>query len=289
MTRPLVLWRPAPSQAWKPLPRLPFPPAVATSFRNALCSSLQRPTRHPRLHPGRKNPGLSPQHLTGLRLVEVMCHGTLGGGRVRSSRICLDPGRLLCGRHLADTGTAGSCSLMLQQALPCMLFAAALPATGPSGEADPAAGAAAAAAVAAAVRPAAAAAAAAGLAGGGELGVSGAAAVGASGRWSELDLRGGTDAAFAPPVGYLEHVLAPALRRLLPGACGGLSVRVARRGFYPRGGGEVVARALALAPGEALAPLDVTRRGVVGGRFADEAGLRPPRAALGACFAQRCG
>ena len=32
---------------------------------------------------------------------------------------------------------------------------------------------------------------------------------------STLDLRGGTDAAFAPPVGDMQHILLPTLRRLL--------------------------------------------------------------------------
>lgn len=31
---------------------------------------------------------------------------------------------------------------------------------------------------------------------------------------STLDLRGGTDAAMAPPVGYLQYILLPTLRRL---------------------------------------------------------------------------
>ena len=53
---------------------------------------------------GRKTPGLSPQHLTGLRLVESMCGGSLGGGWPRSTAISLAPGQLACGHYLADTG-----------------------------------------------------------------------------------------------------------------------------------------------------------------------------------------
>lgn len=63
-------------------------------------------------------------------------------------------------------------------------------------------------------------------------------------------------------VGYLEHVLAPTLMRLLPHHIS-MSVHVTRRGFYPKGGGQVVARARALTAGEALPAFDVTERGRV--------------------------
>lgn len=117
-----------------------------------------------------------------------MCQGVLGGGQVRSSHITLAPSRLLCGHFLADTGTAGSCTLMVQQALPCMLFAAAPAPDAPR------------------------------VSNGGDLSPSGDAGSGsgkgrggavradddlradALQRWSQLNLRGGTDAAFAPPV-----------------------------------------------------------------------------------------
>jgi RNA 3'-terminal phosphate cyclase (ATP) len=188
-----------------------------------------------------------------------MCGGRLDGGAVRSSEISLTPGPLACGAYLADTGTAGSCTLMLQQALPCMVFAAP-PAAG-SGDGGGTAGAAGSAAAAAAVSPAP------------DLAPWGAGPGSPSGRWTHLDLRGGTDAAFAPPVGYLAHVLAPTLARLLPDAAADLSVRLVRRGFYPRGGGRVAARARALPPGGALAPFDVTRRGRVSARGRGEVQL----------------
>ena len=48
---------------------------------------------------------------------------------------------------------------------------------------------------------------------------------------SVLRLRGGTDAAMAPPVGYAQHVLLPLLRRQL-----GIdvSLQVIRRGYFPK-------------------------------------------------------
>jgi len=158
-----------------------------------------------------------------------MCGGQLGGGQQRSSCITLVPQHLTAGHYLADTGTAGSCTLMVQQALPCCVFANAPSAANSTPTTS-------------------------------SSSTSAAAAGDAQQRWTQLDLRGGTDAAFAPPIGYLQHVLAPTLRRLLPVSVG-LDIHVQRRGFYPKGGGHVVVRARALPAGESLPALDVTDRG----------------------------
>lgn len=57
----------------------------------------------------------------------------------------------------------------------------------------------------------------------------------ASGRVGEAVVSGGTDVRMAPPLDYFREVLLAALRRM--GADVRLEVR--RRGYYPRGGGEV--------------------------------------------------
>lgn len=57
-----------------------------------------------------------------------------------------------------------------------------------------------------------------------------------------LRVRGGTDVRAAPPLDYLRHVLLPLLARLGVQA----TLTVHQRGYYPRGGGEVV---LAVEPG----------------------------------------
>lgn len=106
---------------------------------------------------GRTKPGLRPQHLTGLKLVERICRSKskgavkgsefremnnstylaesvdkegefcplgLTGGAVGSTQIDFRPrGPCACGSYEADTQTAGSCTLMVQVALPCLLFA----------------------------------------------------------------------------------------------------------------------------------------------------------------------
>jgi len=53
----------------------------------------------------------------------------------------------------------------------------------------------------------------------------------------ELTVRGGTDVAWSPTIDYLQHVTLRALERL--GYAG--SVTLKKRGYYPRGGGEVSA------------------------------------------------
>lgn len=78
-----------------------------------------------------------------------------------------------------------------------------------------------------------------------------------------LLLRGGTDAAFAPPIDYLSHVLLPTLARLLGPAAAGLGLQLVRRGFFPRGGGEAVLTVPALPPGARLPCWDLTQRGVL--------------------------
>ena len=155
---------------------------------------------------GRTPPGLRPQHLTALRLVAALCGGRLEGGEAGSTCVALTPGTLRAGEHTADTRTAGSCMLLAQAALPCLLFA-----EGGEEGSDEGGGSA--------------------SAGGGGGGDSGDRAAGAESAASEpamgggthepapqppvsrLVLRGGTDASMAPPVGYLQEVLLPTLHR----------------------------------------------------------------------------
>ena len=64
---------------------------------------------------------------------------------------------------------------------------------------------------------------------------------------TRLEITGGTDIRSAPPIDYLANVLVPLLARL------GIQVRVeiTKRGYYPRGGGEVAA--VISPPGKPLA------------------------------------
>lgn len=63
-----------------------------------------------------------------------------------------------------------------------------------------------------------------------------------------MHLRGGTDVRASPPLDYFGHVFLPQLQRM--GAQ--VSLRLIRRGYYPRGGGEVEVK---VAPAGPLRPL----------------------------------
>lgn len=125
--------------------------------------------------------------------------------QVRSTSITLKPGSPRCGSYTADTMTAGSCALLAQSSLPCALFAKPQP--------TPASTPAPVSQQQQAVQ---------------------AAGPAPQSATTSLKLLGGTDAELAPPASYLREVLAPLLRSKLGLQ---LQVEVARRGFYPRGGG----------------------------------------------------
>lgn len=78
---------------------------------------------------------------------------------------------------------------------------------------------------------------------------------------SVLTLRGGTDAAFAPPIGYLEHLFLPTLKRLIAPLGSNLTLDLIKRGFYPKGGGVVQLTAPALPAGTPLPAWQLQDRG----------------------------
>src|ERR1700751_2304726 len=89
----------------------------------ALAVLLGVPVRVENVRAKRSRPGLQAQHLTGLMLLENLSEGTLEGGRLQSSTVTLRPTTILHGAFSADTQTAGSTTLLLQAALPCLFFA----------------------------------------------------------------------------------------------------------------------------------------------------------------------
>jgi RNA 3'-terminal phosphate cyclase (ATP) len=80
---------------------------------------------------------------------------------------------------------------------------------------------------------------------------------------SRVELKGGTHNPMAPPFHFLERSFAPLLRRLGVG----LDLTLRRLGFYPAGGGEIVAEIQPSALG--LQPFDVTERGPLLEAFAE--------------------
>ncbi|XP_063607597.1 RNA 3'-terminal phosphate cyclase-like [Penaeus indicus] len=89
----------------------------------ALSSVRKLPITVTKIRAGRPNPGLRPQHLTGLQLVRDTSNGRLEGGEIGSMEISFYPGHISGGKYVADTQTAGSVSLLIQAALPCALYA----------------------------------------------------------------------------------------------------------------------------------------------------------------------
>lgn len=119
------------------------------------------------------------------------------GAKVGSTEISFHPGPIRSGDYTADTKTAGSICLLMQAALPCLLYA-----NGPT----------------------------------------------------QLSLRGGTNAEMAPQVDYTMMVFQPIAKKF------GMRFEcdVKRRGYYPKGGGEVVTTSY---PAKSLTPVDLMDRG----------------------------
>lgn len=72
---------------------------------------------------GRQNPGLSPQHLTGLQLVANITGGNLTGGAIRSSTIrCAPPtaSKHGIGTQRAETATAGTLHTSVRHSTHCL-------------------------------------------------------------------------------------------------------------------------------------------------------------------------
>ena len=183
----------------------------------SLAALLGRPIRIERIRAGRSTPGLRAQHLHGIRLVARMCGGILEPPTldVGATELTFVPGQSLLsssssaaaaaapGSFVADTQTAGSVCLLMQVALPCMLFFGAAPCT--------------------------------------------------------CVFRGGTNAAMAPQIDYLLRVFQPIVER----TCGArFQVDIERRGYFPKGGGQVVARTPGAQP-LPLSPIVLTERGAV--------------------------
>ena len=166
----------------------------------SLAAVLGKDVRISNIRAGRSQPGLKPQHLTGVKAAAEMCDATIEGAEVGSTELAFKPSTLRAGRFRFDVGTAGSITLVLQTLMPLLAYAP------------------------------------------GKV---------------EVQITGGTDVKWSPPIDYLLHVVLPTLKKL--GIHGQLEVL--RRGHYPRGGGrvrvttgpvETVSRVTELDPGEPI-------------------------------------
>jgi RNA 3'-terminal phosphate cyclase (ATP) len=186
---------------------------------------------------GRKTPGLRPQHLVGLRLLEAASGGCLAeGNNVGSTEIlfvCDKPNSLSDKKqeYVGDTQTAGSVCLLMQTILPFALFRGNDKKSRDGGNND-------------------------------------------DDEVLRFILKGGTDAAFAPPLDYCQFVFLPMLRKWpsseeheIIDKTGieefeqAVDLSLVRRGFYPRGGGEVRLAVRRLSKALPLPPIRLTERG----------------------------
>jgi RNA 3'-terminal phosphate cyclase (ATP) len=144
----------------------------------ALAAVLSKEIHVFNIRGGRAEPGLRPQHMTGVKAAAELCSGHLEGLAVGSTEFVFKPGKLRAGSFRFDVGTAGSVTLVLQTLMPMLAFA-----PGPV----------------------------------------------------QLDIVGGTDVKWSPPIDYIRLVTLPILKKI--GYNGHLET--VRRGHYPKGGGLV--------------------------------------------------
>ena len=158
------------------------------------------------------------KHLKGLEFVRDFCGGSMTGLEVGSVEVAYDPrgqfrervaradGTIFGATHMVDVKTAGSCTLLLQTALPCLvaslLLCRCVVPTSPDSKRQRK---------------------------GSEV----------QDPTQVLVLRGGTDVPFAPLADYAIRVLCPALLARFGVK---VSAKVNRRGFYPKGKGELEVR-----------------------------------------------
>ena len=149
-----------------------------------------------------------PYVLIGLELAAKIASAHLTGAQNKSQEIKFIPGRIsLPNDHNADSVTAGSITLLLQVALPLLLFSH-LPV------------------------PA-----------------------------STLTLHGGTNASLAPQVDYTKYIFLPFIRRHF--GIDNVSLHIAKRGYFPKGGGKVSVNVTPLCGTQRLQGFSLMDRGKV--------------------------
>ena len=84
---------------------------------------LEKDVRIFNIRKGRSTPGLRAQHLTVCNLLAEITGAKMQGGKIGSAEIAFEPGKISGGHYRFDIGTAGSCTLLLQAALPVLLHA----------------------------------------------------------------------------------------------------------------------------------------------------------------------
>jgi len=149
-------------------------------IRSAITLSCitKQPIHLEQIRNNRKVPGLRPQHLTAIKILQKIANAKVVGAEIGSTELKFIPGNVESLKLIENIGTAGSISLILQVLIPVVAI---------------------------------------------------------SQKKLDLTIKGGTDVLWSPSIDYTQHVLREAYLRM------GIdfSLELSKRGYYPKGGGEI--------------------------------------------------
>jgi len=149
-------------------------------IRSAITLSCitKQPIHLEQIRKNRKVPGLRPQHLTAIKILQKIANAKVVGAEIGSTELKFIPGNVESLKLMEDVGTAGSISLILQVLIPVVAI---------------------------------------------------------SQKKLDLTIKGGTDVLWSPSIDYTQYVLREAYSRM------GIefSLELCKRGYYPKGGGEI--------------------------------------------------
>jgi len=149
-------------------------------IRSAITLSCitKQPIHLENIRKNRKVPGLKPQHLTAIRILQKISDSKVTGAQIGSTELKFIPGNVENMELVEDVGTAGSISLILQVLIPIVAI---------------------------------------------------------SQKKLNLTIKGGTDVLWSPSIDYTRYVLGEVYSRM------GIkfSIKLTKRGYYPKGGGEI--------------------------------------------------
>ena len=149
-------------------------------IRSAITLSCitKQPIHLENIRKNRKIPGLRPQHLTAINILQKISNAKVIGAEIGSTELKFIPNNIESLQLIEDVGTAGSISLISQVLIPVVSI---------------------------------------------------------SQKKLNLRIKGGTDVPWSPTFDYTQHVLREAYSRM------GIkfSIELTKRGYYPKGGGEI--------------------------------------------------
>ncbi|CAG9334440.1 unnamed protein product [Blepharisma stoltei] len=92
-------------------------------MRVALCLGIikQIPVTIKNIRAGRDRPGLARSHLASVLILQQICNGRLENAELGSTTLTLYPSQISSGTFIADCGSSGSITLMLQAILPVLI------------------------------------------------------------------------------------------------------------------------------------------------------------------------